>query len=273
MGSPPQETRKRKAGKRMIHLREFHADLHIHTCLSPCASLDLSPRNIVARAKFQGLDVIAITDHNTAKNVQVVMRLGEKGGIKVIPGMEVQSREEIHLLTLFPDWPATAAWAEEVSRNLPEMNNDPLVFGDQPIVDEDGDILDFEPRLLLNSLGLPAEEIIRLVAKKGGVAIPSHFDRGSFSLISQLGFIPPNMPLEVLEVGRSRFSYPEGVWRDGSRTFPLIACSDAHRPEEIGTGRTVFLMAEPALAEFRLAFGNREGRRLVKRIQKPIDPG
>jgi len=256
----------------MSNLREFHADLHIHTCLSPCASLDLSPRNIVDRAKFQGLDVIAITDHNTAKNVQVVMRLGEKGGIKVIPGMEVQSREEIHLLTLFPDWPAAASWAEEVFRSLPEMNNDPLIFGDQPIVDEDGNILEFESRLLLNSLRLSAEEIIRLVAGKGGLTIPSHFDRGSFSLLSQLGFIPPNMPLEALEVSRSRISYPEGVWRDGPRTLPLIASSDAHRPEEIGSGRTIFLMAEAALDELRLAFRNQEGRRLVKFIRNPIDP-
>ncbi|RPJ37343.1 MAG: PHP domain-containing protein [Deltaproteobacteria bacterium] len=256
----------------MRNLREFHADLHIHTCLSPCASLDLSPRNIVDRAKFQGLDVIAITDHNTAKNVQVVMRLGEKGGIKVIPGMEVQSREEIHLLTLFPDWPAAASWAEEVFRSLPEMNNDPLIFGDQPIVDEDGNILEFESRLLLNSLRLSAEEIIRLVAGKGGLTIPSHFDRGSFSLLSQLGFIPPNMPLEALEVSRSRISYPEGVWRDGPRTLPLIASSDAHRPEEIGSGRTIFLMAEAALDELRLAFRNQEGRRLVKFIRNPIDP-
>jgi len=218
------------------------------------------------------LDVIAITDHNTAKNVQVVMRLGEKGGIKVIPGMEVQSREEIHLLTLFPDWPAAASWAEEVFRSLPEMNNDPLIFGDQPIVDEDGNILEFESRLLLNSLRLSAEEIIRLVAGKGGLTIPSHFDRGSFSLLSQLGFIPPNMPLEALEVSRSRISYPEGVWRDGPRTLPLIASSDAHRPEEIGSGRTIFLMAEAALDELRLAFRNQEGRRLVKFIHNPIDP-
>ena len=256
----------------MINLREFHADLHIHTCLSPCASLDLSPRNIVERAKFQGLDVIAITDHNTARNVQAVMRLGEKGGLKVIPGMEVQSREEIHLLTLFPDWPAADAWAGEVSRSLPEMDNDPLVFGDQPVVDENGDILAFEPRLLLNSLSLSADEILRLVAEKGGLTIPSHFDRGSFSLISQLGFIPANLPVEALEVNRGRKPYSGSVWREGSRTFPLIASSDAHRPEEIGSGRTVFRVAEPTLNEFRLAFGNREGRRVVKFFHNPIAP-
>jgi hypothetical protein len=261
----------KKSGKRMRNLREFHADLHIHTCLSPCASLDLSPRNIVEQAKFQGLDIIAITDHNTAKNVQVVMRLGEKGGIKVIPGLEVQSREEVHLLTLFPDWPSTAAWAEEVSRSLPEMKNDPLLLGDQPIVDEDGNILELEERLLLNSLSLSAEEIIHRVRIKGGLVIPSHFDRGSFSLISQLGFIPPAMPLEALEVSRSRKSSPESVWRDGSRTIPLIASSDAHSQEEIGGGRTIFLLAEASVDELRLAFGNLQGRRIVKYRHKLLD--
>jgi len=255
----------------MRNLREFHADLHIHTCLSPCAGLDLSPRNIVDRAKSQGLDVIAITDHNSAGNVQVLLRLGEMAGIKIIPGMEVQSREEIHLLTLFADWPATEAWADEVSRSLPKMKNDPLVFGDQPIVDEDGNILDFEPRLLLNSLGLSAEEIIRSVAGKGGLTIPSHFDRSSFSLLSQLGFIPPEMPLEALEVNRSRNPFPESVWRQGSRVIPLIASSDAHRLEEIGSGRTIFLLAEPTLPEFRLAFGNREGRRVVNFFHNRVD--
>jgi 3',5'-nucleoside bisphosphate phosphatase len=248
----------------MTNLREFHADLHIHTCLSPCGSLDLSPRNIVERAKLQGLDVIAITDHNTAKNVRVVMGLGEKEGIKVIPGLEVQSREEVHLLTLFPDWPSAAEWAEEVSRSLPEIKNDPLLFGDQPIVDEDGNILEFEERLLLNSLTLSAEEIIYRAHGKGGLIIPSHFDRSSFSLISQLGFVPPDMPLEALEAGRIQRLSPEIVWREGSRTLPLIASSDAHRQEEIGRIRTVFLLAEPSLEEFRRAFGNSQGRRVVK---------
>jgi predicted metal-dependent phosphoesterase TrpH len=87
-------------------LKEYHADLHIHTCLSPCASLDLSPRRIIERALEERLDLIAITDHNIAKNVPAVMHQAEKFGLKIIPGMEVQSREEIHLLTLFPDWPS-----------------------------------------------------------------------------------------------------------------------------------------------------------------------
>ena len=149
-------------------LREYRADLHIHTCLSPCASLDLSPRKIVERAREERLEIIAVTDHNSARNVRVVAGLGEGLGLKVIAGMEVQTREEIHLLTLFPGWEAMAPWEEEVYRHLPDVKNDPEVFGDQPVVDEEGNILAFEDRLLINSLDLSLEEIIQGVEERGG---------------------------------------------------------------------------------------------------------
>jgi PHP family Zn ribbon phosphoesterase len=248
-------------------LREYSADLHIHSCLSPCASLDLSPREIVERAKAESLDIIAVTDHNTAKNVRVVMGLAERRGLKVIPGMEVQTREEIHLLALFPDWPSTAAWDEEVRRHLPDVRNDPEVFGDQPIVDDEGNILNFEERLLLNSIDLPLEEVKRRVEGHGGMAIPSHFDKGSFSLISQLGLIPEDMELEVLEV--SRKTHFPGMGNVSPR-IPRIVSSDAHRLEDIGHGRTIFLLAEATLGELRLAFRGQEGRKIVRRVDSGV---
>ena len=244
-------------------LREYSADLHIHSCLSPCASLDLSPREIVERAKAESLDIIAVTDHNTARNVRVVMGLGEKRGLKVIPGMEVQTREEIHLLALFPDWPSTAAWDEEVRRHLPDVRNDPDVFGDQPIVDDEGNILEFEERLLLNSIDLSLEEVKRRVDGHGGMIIPSHFDKGSFSLISQLGLIPEDMELEVLEVSR-KTQFP-GMGKVSSQ-IPRIISSDAHQLEDIGNARTIFLLAEATLEELRLAFRGQEGRKIIKRV-------
>ena len=247
-------------------LREYSADLHIHTCLSPCASLDLSPREIVKQAKIEGLDIIAITDHNTSKNVPAVMRLGEKQGLKVIAGMEVQTREEIHLLALFPDWPSTAAWDEEVYRLLPDVRNNPDVFGDQPIVDEEGNILGFEERLLLNSIDLSLEETKHRVESHGGIVIPSHFDKGSFSLISQLGLIPEDLELEALEVTRQgRSQETEGLGRR-SPPIPRIVSSDAHRLEDIGTARTIFLLAEATLNDLRLALRGEGGRRIVKRL-------
>jgi PHP family Zn ribbon phosphoesterase len=248
-------------------LKQYSADLHIHSCLSPCASLDLSPREIVERAKAQGLDIIAVTDHNTAKNVRVVMGLGERRGLTVIPGMEVQTREEIHLLALFPDWPSTAAWDEEVRRHLPDVRNDPEVFGDQPIVDEEGNILEFEERLLLNSIDLPLEEVKRRIEGHGGMTIPSHFDKGSFSLISQLGLIPEDMELEVLEAShKTHFPSMGNVSPHISR----IVSSDAHRLEDIGNARTIFLLAEATLRELRLAFRGQEGRKIVRRVDSGV---
>ena len=251
-------------------LREYSADLHIHSCLSPCASLDLSPREIVERAKTECLDIIAITDHNTAKNVQVAMRLGEKRGLKVIPGMEVQTREEIHLLALFLDWPAAAAWDEEVRQHLPDVRNDPEIFGDQPIVDEEGSILGFEERLLLNSIDLSLEDVKRRVQGLGGVVIPSHFDKGSFSLISQLGIIPEDMELEALEMSRKSQFQEVGGMANVSSHIPRIVSSDAHRLEDIGSARTILLLGDASLKELRLAFGGREGRRIVKKIDRGV---
>lgn len=249
-------------------LREYSADLHIHSCLSPCASLDLSPRDIVERAKTEHLDIIAVTDHNTAKNVQVAMRLGEKRGLKVIPGMEVQTREEIHLLTLFPDWASTAAWDEEVRKHLPDVRNDPEIFGDQPIVDEEGNILGFEERLLLNSIDLSVEEVKHRVEGHGGLIIPSHFDKGSFSLISQLGLIPEDMELEALEMSRRSQFREGGGMANISPHIPRIVSSDAHLLEDIGSARTLLLLADASLKELHLAFRGQGGRRILKKIDR-----
>jgi len=251
-------------------LREYNADLHIHTCLSPCASLDLSPRKIVERAKNESLDIIAITDHNTAKNVQVVMRLGEKVGVKVIPGMEVQTREEIHLLALFPDWPSTAAWDEEVRRYLPDVPNDPEVFGEQPVVDEEGNILGFEERVLLNSIDLSLESVKERIERYGGMMVPSHFDKGSFSLISQLGFIPQDMELEALEMSRRSEFLEQGRILDAPPRIPRIVSSDAHSLGDIGSARTIFLLADASLRELRLAFRGQEGRQIVRRMDRGL---
>ncbi len=251
-------------------LREYRADLHIHTCLSPCASLDLSPRKIVERAREERLDIIAVTDHNSAKNVRVVTELGEGLRLKVIAGMEVQTREEIHLLTLFPEWGSMVPWEEEVSRHLPDVKNDPEVFGDQPVVDGEGDILGFEDRLLINSLDLSLEEVKRRVEGRGGLVIPSHFNKGSFSLISQLGMLPLDLHLEALEMTRRTELGNWGLPVHPSPSVPRIISSDSHFLEDIGSAYTVYLLAEPSLEELRLAFGGREGRRIVERVDRGV---
>jgi len=247
-------------------LREFRADLHIHSALSPCASLDLSPRKIVDAAQSAGLDIIAITDHNSAGNVDPIIRLGKRAHLNVFPGMEVQSREEIHLLTLFPDGPSIASWNEEVRRSLPMIRNDPEIFGYQPILDEEGNILGFEDRLLLNSTSFSMREIHQKVRARGGITIAAHFDKASFSLMSQLGIIPLDMELEALEISRAARGAGRGSRGERAASFPSIASSDAHEVREIGLGYTVFLLAAPTLDELRLAFRGQQGRRIVQTV-------
>jgi len=232
--------------------------------------LDLSPRKIIERARTERLDLIAVTDHNTAKNVLAVMQLGKETGLKVLPGMEVQTREEIHLLALFPDGDSAALWDDEAYRHLPDVKNDPAVFGDQPVVDPEGNILQFEEKLLINSLDLSLEEVKARVEEAGGLVIPSHFDKGAFSLISQLGLIPPNLKLEALEMSRRTEFQPPGIFVDPSLTIPRVVSSDAHFPEDIGSAYTVLLMAEPTLEELRLALRGERGRRIVRRIDRGV---
>jgi hypothetical protein len=250
-------------------LKEYHADLHIHTCLSPCASLDLSPRRIIERALEEKLDVISVTDHNIARNIPAVMHHAKKRGLKVIPGMEVQSREEIHILTLFPDWPSLHAWEVVVRAHLPEIPNNPEFFGDQPVVDEEDNILEFEERLLINSIDLSLNEIRRQVLQRGGLFIPAHFDKESLSLVSQLGFVPFDLDPDALEMGRKNQAALPKDLRDPSAAIPRIVCSDAHQVEDIGRARTVFLLAEPSLEELRLAFRGKEGRKVVTLVFPP----
>ncbi len=258
-----------EAGLREM-LKEYRADLHIHTCLSPCASLDLSPRNIVKRAISERLDIIAVTDHNTAKNVSPVIQAGEQVGVKVIPGMEVQTREEIHLLTLFPGEGSVNLWGEEVYRHLPDVRNDPDIFGDQPVVDLQGDILSFEERLLINSIDLSLEEVKRRVDAWGGLVIASHFDKGAFSLISQLGMIPPDLDIAALEMSRRGESRNLRIFGEPRPGIPRIASSDSHFLEEIGSAHTVFLLGEPTLEELSMAFRGEGGRRIVQKWDRGV---
>ena len=253
-------------------LKEYHVDLHIHTCLSPCASLDLSPRKIIERALEERLDLIAITDHNTAKNVPGVMRQAEKRGLKIIPGMEVQSREEIHILTLFADWPSLNAWEVVVRAHLPKIPNNPEFFGDQPVVDEEGNILEFEERLLINSIDYSLNEIRSQVLQRGGLFIPAHFDKASLSLISQLGFVPFDLEPDALEMSRKNQAALAVDSRDPSAAIPRILCSDAHQAEDIGRARTVFLLGEPSLGELRMAFQGKEGRKVLDLVLRSPSP-
>jgi PHP family Zn ribbon phosphoesterase len=242
-------------------LRIFKADLHIHTCLSPCTELDMSPQGILTAAKKKGIDIIGICDHNSSENSPGVMKAAKRTRIKVLPGLEVTSQEEVHVLALFDNLESALELQAHIYENLPG-ENDEEAFGMQVIVNEKEEVESFSPRLLIGATTIPLEEVVRLIHSFSGLAIASHIDRDAFSIIGQLGFIPPNLALDALEIS-PRAPIQEAV-KTYAYGYPLTCSSDAHYPDDIGKGYTTFLLEEASLAEIKKALKNEGGRKLVQ---------
>lgn len=244
-------------------LRTIRADLHIHSCLSPCGDEEMRPRAVVKRALAMGLNMIAICDHNSAENVVPFMGAGSKEGLTVLPGMEVTSKEEIHLLALFSRQEDCMALQDLIYRNLPGENVEE-VFGRQTIVNERDEAMGSTPRMLIGATLLPIEQIVSVIGSLGGVAIASHIDRQAFSLIGQLGFIPEGMPLDGLEIS-PRTSREEARERFHSyRQFSFVRSSDAHFLEDIGKSFTDFLLEKTTSGEVKMALHRQEGRKVME---------
>ena len=242
-------------------LRSYKADLHIHSCLSPCAEVRMSPATIVKRAKACGVHILGICDHNSAENAPAVLEAARRHGVHVLPGMEVTSSEEIHILALF-DGPGPVLQLQEfVYRHLPG-ENDEEAFGMQVIVNADDEVLGFNRKLLIGATTLRVEEIVGEIRSLGGLAVAAHIDRESFSLIGQLGFIPDDLPLDALEVSPA-ISYEDAVQRY-SPSLPLLQSSDAHKEEEIGRCCTRFFIDEVSIEEIKKALRGYEGRSILR---------
>jgi len=237
----------------------YRADLHIHTCLSPCGDLDLSPAGIVEQALKRELKIIGITDHNSCENANSVIKAGKGKGLTVLPGMEITSSEEVHILALFGRYSSAQQMQELVYKHL-HGENDEKIFGIQPVVTESGKVISFSPRLLIGATDLEVQDIVEQVKTLGGLAIASHVDRESFSIIGQLGFIPTDLCLDGLEIAnKSNFAnisedYPN---------HPIIWSSDAHRLEDIGKGYTSMKLLNTTFDEIIKAFKNEERRRIL----------
>ena len=216
----------------------------------------MTPPMVVRRALEVGLDLIAICDHNSAENVGSVRCAAEGTGLAVIPGMEITSREEVHVVGLFQGHRALHSVQEVVYRHL-HGENDPEFFGEQLVMDARGKVLRRNPKLLIGATDLALGEVVRTIHEAGGLAIAAHIDRPSFSLLSQLGFIPEGLGLDGVEVcSEDAPALPEGL--------AVLRSSDAHRLEEIGTRRTRLLMEQATYTELRMALKAVEGRRIVK---------
>ncbi|MBU1740578.1 MAG: PHP domain-containing protein [Proteobacteria bacterium] len=247
-------------------LATYRADLHVHTCLSPCGDLDMSPRGVVEAALAAGLDLIAVTDHNSAENVAATVRAAAgRGGPTVLCGLEVATSEEVHLLTLFSDPKPALAMQDLVYANFPAKTNRPEIFGDQVVANEFDEVEGFNDRLLIGAGYLDLSAAVRACHSLGGLAVAAHVDRPSFSLLGQLGFVPPDLALDAFEVS------PRGDEAELARRFPdlagrpLIRGSDAHFLQDIGSAWTEFRLNHPDLDEIRLALRARDGRRVLEK--------
>lgn len=199
-------------------------DLHIHSCLSPCADDDMTPANICGMAHIKGMDAIAVTDHNTARNLPYVKEAADYYHLILLPGMEVTTREEVHLLGYFPTVEDALEAGEVFSSHLPKMPNRPKFFGNQYIMNTDDEIMGEEMRMLIGATDLDLTECTEIIRKRGGVAIPAHINRGSNGLLVNLGLMPQEPAYPVVEVARHMEIHPSIV-----KDRMVLYSSDAHQ--------------------------------------------
>ncbi|MDR3565324.1 MAG: PHP domain-containing protein [Negativicutes bacterium] len=245
-------------------MRRFVADLHVHSLLSPCAAVEMTPRNIVWHAAQHGIDIVAITDHNACDNVQAAMVAAKGSNVTILPAMEVETKEEIHLIILFEKMRQLREWEGIVKSHMSGRLNNADKFGGQFVVDAEDNLIAVKEEMLLTSLTLGLSEIAARAAAAGGLCIASHIDRPVYSVLSQLGFIPPGIDLAALEIS-PRTNRQDIVRKmPALAAWPIVTSSDAHTIEDfIGGPKTVFNMEEPTLAEIRQALRSENQRGVV----------
>lgn len=204
-------------------------DLHIHSCLSPCGDELMTPNNIVNMALLKELDVIAVADHNTAGNLPAVFELARQKGLGVLPGIEANTAEEVHVLCYFFDLESCLAFSGAIYEHLPPIPNRPDYFGEQLLLDASDEVIGSEEKLLISALDLSIDELVALCGAHGGVCVPAHINRSANSLLNNLGFLPPGVPFAALEVSPSAPPPPASV-TDGWR---ILRSSDAHYLEHM----------------------------------------
>ncbi|TCT13806.1 hypothetical protein EDC18_10841 [Natranaerovirga pectinivora] len=206
-------------------------DLHIHTALSPCCHNDMTPNNIIRMAFLNNLKIIGITDHNSCENVKAVMDLGKEYSILTVPGMEIETKEEIHVLCFFSNLHNVYNMQKYIQDHMTVNQNNPKLLGEQLIFDKYDNIIKTEKRLLLTATGLSINKIYLKTTELGGVMVPAHIDRPSYSIISNLGLIPEDLNIKNLEISRhvTREAYIEKY-----KNYNILQSSDAHELGYIG---------------------------------------
>lgn len=238
-------------------------DFHIHTCLSPCGELDMTPTAIVEKSISEKLNIIAICDHNSSENIQYVMKSAEGKPLTVLPGIEITSREEVHVLSLFDELDPLMKLQQIVYAHMSGTNREE-VFGCQAIVNDLDEVEGFNDRLLIGATRLPLVDIVHYIHSFGGLAIASHINRETFGIIGHLGFVDPDIPFDALDVSyemgiaNARIKYPE------LSAYAIVESSDAHKIDDIGKGVTNIILKEATISELKMAFLKQEGRYILE---------
>ena len=245
-------------------------DLHIHSCLSPCANLEMSPGEIVARAKAAGMDGIALTDHQSARNCPAIAECAKRAGLKCLYGLEVQTAEEVHTVALFDTVEQALAMTDFVYAAMPKRVNDPETFGDQPVVTWDDDIVELEWRILAMGCRHFIPETAAKVHELGGLYIAAHIDRPNFSVLGTLGSIPapPTVPAASSQRGADRYfdavefsrTADEALWLPKAAGYAVTRSSDAHNLDDVARVWTEADLPEFSIAALKAAFTTKSTR-------------
>lgn len=243
-------------------MNRFRADLHTHTFLSPCGDIGMVPSFIIGEALKKGYDIIGITDHNSTVQGREIRRIVGDGEPYILCGAEITTREEVHCLAFADTDEALDALQRFLEDNLPPVPNDEDVFGYQLAVNMDDDVIYEAPYLLLSAIDRSLEEVSAFVHSIGGIFIPAHIDKMQNSVISQLGFVPPDLPCDALEVS-ARCNLGQLLDRDvylKKSSVSFVRSSDAHYPEDFCRAVTHFNMPCRSFDEIRKALRRKEGR-------------
>lgn len=241
-------------------LQKYRADLHIHTVLSPCGDLEMTPAKIVKRAKEAGLQILGITDHNSTKNAQLVKRLAREEGIFVLTGVEVTTKEEVHCLTFFENNDELINFQDYLDHHMSIIPNPDGHFGYQPVVDEQDNILELIPNYLVAALNVSIHDIQKKVYELNGIFIPAHVDRPLYGVFSQLGFLPKGLRYDALGVSVNNTEKDVRKHYVVQKEITLIRNSDAHFLQQIGEIYTIFNLMEISFSEIKMALNKQSGR-------------
>ncbi len=225
-------------------LYTVRADLHIHTVLSPCGDIEMTPLNIVAKAKKRGLSVIGITDHNSTRETAEVKRVAEREGLFVLCGAEITTKEEVHVLAYVDGQERLSLLQDFLDTYLIKVKNNEAIFGYQLVVNEKEEVLYQEDNLLIGAIDRSIDEVAAFIKSLDGIFIPAHIDKQQNSLLSQLGFLPFSLNPDALEL--SAICNTESFFKQNSylETHPFICSSDAHYLEDIGRASTELNISE-----------------------------